>query len=1173
MADRYWIGATDTDPTNTANWSTSSGGAGGASVPTTNDTAIFDSNFTNAPTWAAGSYTYGNIQMSNLGPALTINGDLTVSNANGDRSALHSGSGGGISGSGSLTWGATGGTIDVDNNMDIDLTVTHAGDWQYDANGSTRTITFQSGNTITFNGSTTTTLGDSVTTCRLKFEGTAAGTGTIQEAANNRGEVQFPQGTMPATLTYNCNVAFNGAFSVDIADGVVINGDTEFSSQGGNNVITFLGAATFNGAISDNVSGTKGMTIDMTNGDMTFNGTWTMSDSGNSATIQFGTQTYTFNGDIAWTLGATLTVQNVATANATKYVLGKNGGSYDMSGVDIVTNFRFVGVTINSGLASGVTFTGPNGDTYPYKWTINSDLTLTRGGAGTDMLPGGNNQSGTYPDFTVARGVTITVPTGKDLTFTGTPSFTETGVSGSITWGGAGEYDFDPSASFTFLTANSILDGGGFPELNPQASGVVVTIPDGLTLNQLFEFDVNSIGFTMNFAGDLNGTGTIQIDVDSPSGADANVNFGTGTITCFAIQNSGGMSGGGAVNIDCGSATFNVTLFQMDNSGGNFPCSIDWGTSTWNISGDLDLESMDTSTTPATARINMVGTASSSINSPNAVQALPKIYMQRTAGTVTLASELLCYGLDLTAMTGTLDAASFTIFLNGNSDLSGAGTVSNGGRLQLNAASITVDLGGRTFGQLQCNYSGTSQTTGSITLNSTGDRSIGMLSGSTLDGQGTTTISVTTFSSNVIFSTGTPAVIQDCAMVFNDATRVLNFLIDAGRTLRLNGCTYTFTAALNGELAINNGAGSAGDLTVDAGTVISYPVRIDRGSYGLYDTTAVGPTATTLANGLTVNNDADLRVNADTTQTYTINTGTVTWNTTGALDLARIGTNDPTLTFNDNWAFGVDTWNIQTGDSGSNNDISMLGSITRTGALTIVFGSDAPSATSNRDLELSGAITVSTTLTLDDRTPSALSEIAMLGAISAGSIVCNGQANARIDFDVGSSIVLPATEFVVNFQQVSGKAVVLTALTNLNNISMFTGELDIDAAGSVSAATFTQAFAAGTLTLAGTMTLTGNFTTSAGTLDLLAGSIINCCCFNVTSVEIGAGLAAHWFLNAAMSATYDGNGAELDWSDASGGAVGIFSQSTIDGGNNINWILSVPGVIGKGIGLGTGLAL
>jgi hypothetical protein len=42
VANRYWIGTGNWDATNTANWSVSSGGAGGASVPTLADAVFFD---------------------------------------------------------------------------------------------------------------------------------------------------------------------------------------------------------------------------------------------------------------------------------------------------------------------------------------------------------------------------------------------------------------------------------------------------------------------------------------------------------------------------------------------------------------------------------------------------------------------------------------------------------------------------------------------------------------------------------------------------------------------------------------------------------------------------------------------------------------------------------------------------------------------------------------------------------------------------------------------------------------------------------------------------------------------------------------------------------------------------------------------------------------------------
>ena len=43
-ADRYWVGGTSTSWSDVANWSTTSGGAGGASKPGTADKAIFDGN-------------------------------------------------------------------------------------------------------------------------------------------------------------------------------------------------------------------------------------------------------------------------------------------------------------------------------------------------------------------------------------------------------------------------------------------------------------------------------------------------------------------------------------------------------------------------------------------------------------------------------------------------------------------------------------------------------------------------------------------------------------------------------------------------------------------------------------------------------------------------------------------------------------------------------------------------------------------------------------------------------------------------------------------------------------------------------------------------------------------------------------------------------------------------
>ncbi len=86
MAARYWVGGAGSwDSTNTANWSTTSGGAGGASVPIAGDTPQFDGNsgtgtvtFTNSGVTTS-AITLNNVNITlSLGAALTIAGSFNL---------------------------------------------------------------------------------------------------------------------------------------------------------------------------------------------------------------------------------------------------------------------------------------------------------------------------------------------------------------------------------------------------------------------------------------------------------------------------------------------------------------------------------------------------------------------------------------------------------------------------------------------------------------------------------------------------------------------------------------------------------------------------------------------------------------------------------------------------------------------------------------------------------------------------------------------------------------------------------------------------------------------------------------------------------------------------------------------------------------------------------------
>jgi fibronectin-binding autotransporter adhesin len=74
MAARYWVGGAGTwSSTNTTNWSTTSGGAGGASVPTSADTPTFDANSgTGVVTFTNGGVTVGSTTVNNSGIELSL---------------------------------------------------------------------------------------------------------------------------------------------------------------------------------------------------------------------------------------------------------------------------------------------------------------------------------------------------------------------------------------------------------------------------------------------------------------------------------------------------------------------------------------------------------------------------------------------------------------------------------------------------------------------------------------------------------------------------------------------------------------------------------------------------------------------------------------------------------------------------------------------------------------------------------------------------------------------------------------------------------------------------------------------------------------------------------------------------------------------------------------------
>lgn len=93
MADRYWIASSAANWDNSANWSTTSGGSGGASVPGNGDTAIFDSNGLGDCTISNNTFNASAVNMKSgytgtfsPGFETVINGDLIINGGTLDNS-------------------------------------------------------------------------------------------------------------------------------------------------------------------------------------------------------------------------------------------------------------------------------------------------------------------------------------------------------------------------------------------------------------------------------------------------------------------------------------------------------------------------------------------------------------------------------------------------------------------------------------------------------------------------------------------------------------------------------------------------------------------------------------------------------------------------------------------------------------------------------------------------------------------------------------------------------------------------------------------------------------------------------------------------------------------------------------------------------------------------------
>jgi len=252
MADRYWILGTGTwDSTTTTNWSASSGGAGGASVPTASDNVFFDANsnvgvtaFTvtmaNSPRVCndfTASGLDGAMTLAGLGIALTVSGSLTFQATNFTRTYT-----------GRTTFNATttGKTITTNGASLVQVAINGVGGkWTLGSALNSTSIVFLQNGTLDLNGLTLTTgiqFQTALGTKNLTFNGaTLVCTAATTTAFNNLNPTNFTTtaGTGVGTISMTAATAktfvgggstFNCTLNQGDAGALSIEGSNTFSN-------------------------------------------------------------------------------------------------------------------------------------------------------------------------------------------------------------------------------------------------------------------------------------------------------------------------------------------------------------------------------------------------------------------------------------------------------------------------------------------------------------------------------------------------------------------------------------------------------------------------------------------------------------------------------------------------------------------------------------------------------------------------------------------------------------------------------------------------------------------------------------------------------------------------------------------------------------------------------
>jgi len=630
MADRYWVLGTGTwDATSTTNWSTSSGGAGGASVPTAADNVFFDAN-SNVGT---GAFT---VTMANTP---RVCNDFTASGLDGVMTLA--GASIGLTVSGSLDWPSS------------NFTRTYTGTTTFNATTTGKTITARVafGGSVVFNGvGGGWTLGSAINTGGGLFTVT---NGTFDTSSSGNYAVSCfslsSSNSNTRTINLNASTITCSTAGTALNFGTITNltfnaGTSQINLSGSSSTISSGGLTFYNVSFTSSGAQTHSITGVNTFRDLTFTG---------RASLGLGTVFISPNQ----TINGTLTL-NAGTTSAYRTFLSSDSSTQcTLTCAAIVggTDYDFRNINI-AGAASPIAPTragdcgGNNGITFPAAKTVYYRAT------------GSANWGATLTGSWSAT-------SGGTLDNTQFPLAQDTAIFPAATY----------PASGSTTTINSAYNIGTI-DMSLRTSNTM-TLTTGLNFARIQGDWKNGTGITIAGSATLTFTGSTTKNITSAGiPFTQGISFGQGTII---LQDAFTTAG----NITFFEGTLNLQSYTLTgntfSSANSSTRTIAFGTGQISCTGTGTVWTTSTSTnltTTGTQVVNVTSTGSTAISvNTGALSEANSISYNFTGGTYALTflatTAYTARNVDFTGYAGTWNATS-GVSIYGNLKLSTGMTLS-----------------------------------------------------------------------------------------------------------------------------------------------------------------------------------------------------------------------------------------------------------------------------------------------------------------------------------------------------------------------------------------------------------------------------------------------------------------------------------------------------------------